>query len=171
MDYNKLFLGIVTLSGFLYFWGWIFVVTTTLVALLKTESKVHNSQHESVPDGDVKTAYSLLLQIFKLAPIRTLVLILLTCKVCKNSFIFRFLIVMRVFVLQIGFSATDSVMSLKLVETGIPKEQLGLMAVPLIPLQIALPLVISKYTTGTFDFILLPNYIVYCTLIDYNSSR
>ncbi|KAF2879730.1 hypothetical protein ILUMI_26448 [Ignelater luminosus] len=120
--------GIVTLSGFLYFWGWIFILTTTLVAVFKTECQVHNSQHESVPDGDIKTAYSLLMQIFKLTPIRTLVLILLTCK--------------------IGFSATDSVMSLKLVETGIPKEQLGLMAVPLIPLQIALPLVISKYTTG-----------------------
>lgn len=49
---------------------------------------------------------------------------------------------------QIGFSATDSVLTLKLVESGIPKEKLGLMAVPLIPLQIALPLVISKYTTG-----------------------
>lgn len=52
--------------------------------------------------------------------------------------------------LQIGFSATDSVMSLKLVEAGIPKERLGLLAVPLIPLQIALPLYLSKYTTGKF---------------------
>lgn len=52
--------------------------------------------------------------------------------------------------LQIGFSATDSVMSLKLVEAGIPKERLGLLAVPLIPLQIALPLYLSKYTNGKF---------------------
>lgn len=120
--------GLVTLSGFLYFWGWVFVFTTTIVAVMKREREYHDPDHENVPDGDIKTAYSLLLQIMKLKPIRTLVLILLTCK--------------------IGFSATDSVMSLKLVETGIPKEQLGLMAVPLIPLQIALPLVISKYTTG-----------------------
>lgn len=39
-------------------------------------------------------------------------------------------------------------MALKLVEAGIPKEQLGLMIVPLIPIQIAMPLWISKYTTG-----------------------
>lgn len=50
--------------------------------------------------------------------------------------------------LQIGFSSTDSVMALKLVEAGIPKEHLGLIAVPLIPVQVALPLVIAKYTTG-----------------------
>lgn len=39
-------------------------------------------------------------------------------------------------------------MALKLVEAGIPKEHLGLIAVPLIPLQLALPLLIAKYTTG-----------------------
>lgn len=39
-------------------------------------------------------------------------------------------------------------MALKLVESGIPKERLGLIAIPLIPLQVALPLLISKYTTG-----------------------
>lgn len=39
-------------------------------------------------------------------------------------------------------------MTLKLVESGIPKERLGLMAIPLIPVQLALPLVIAKYTTG-----------------------
>lgn len=49
-------------------------------------------------------------------------------------------------------------MTLKLVEAGIPKEQLGLMAVPLIPLQIALPLVISKYTTGKTCYINLNKF-------------
>lgn len=51
-------------------------------------------------------------------------------------------------------------MSLKLVEAGVPKEKLGLMSVPLIPLQIALPLIISKYTTGAY---------FYCT-INYKSN-
>ncbi|CAH1993958.1 unnamed protein product [Acanthoscelides obtectus] len=49
---------------------------------------------------------------------------------------------------KIGFSSTDSVMPLKLVEAGIPKEKLGLIAVPMIPIQVLLPLVISKYSTG-----------------------
>ncbi|KAF5277548.1 hypothetical protein FQA39_LY18460 [Lamprigera yunnana] len=120
--------GLVTLAGFLYFWGWIFLLTTTFVAFLKKEHNRHDELHQSVPERDVKNAYLLLFQILKLDSVKLLVLVLLTSK--------------------IGFSATDSVMSLKLVETGIPKEQLGLMAVPLIPLQIALPLVIAKYTTG-----------------------
>lgn len=117
-----------TLPGFLVFWGWVFIITTTIVALLKHETEYKDSDHEIVPERDIKTAYNSLLQILKLRPVQTLVVILLTCKM--------------------GFSATDSVMTLKLVEAGIPKERLGLMAVPLIPLQIALPLVISKYTTG-----------------------
>ncbi|KAF5285553.1 hypothetical protein FQR65_LT13187 [Abscondita terminalis] len=120
--------GLVSLAGFLYFWGWIFLFTTTIVAIMKKDQESRDSDHQNVPDQDVKNAYALLLQILKLKPVKLLVLILLTSK--------------------IGFSATDSVMSLKLVETGIPKEQLGLLAVPLIPLQIALPLFISKYTTG-----------------------
>jgi MFS transporter, PAT family, solute carrier family 33 (acetyl-CoA transportor), member 1 len=31
---------------------------------------------------------------------------------------------------------------------GVPKAQLALLAVPLVPLQIILPLVISRWTTG-----------------------
>jgi MFS transporter, PAT family, solute carrier family 33 (acetyl-CoA transportor), member 1 len=50
--------------------------------------------------------------------------------------------------LQIGFAACDAVTGLKLVERGVPKEKLALIAVPLVPLQIILPLVISKYTAG-----------------------
>ncbi|XP_063916783.1 acetyl-coenzyme A transporter 1 [Zophobas morio] len=120
--------GIVTLPGFLYFWGWVFVVSTTLVALLKKEVEPRDSEHEVVHDRDVQTAYKSLKDILALRPVQTLVIILLTCK--------------------IGFSSTDSVMTLKLVEAGIPKERLGLMAIPLIPVQLALPLVIAKYTTG-----------------------
>ncbi len=47
-----------------------------------------------------------------------------------------------------GFSAADAVTGLKLVEAGVPKEQLALLAVPMVPLQILLPVIISKYTAG-----------------------
>lgn len=33
-------------------------------------------------------------------------------------------------------------------EEGVPKEQLALLAVPMVPLQILLPLIISRYTAG-----------------------
>lgn len=52
------------------------------------------------------------------------------------------------FLFQMGFSAADAVTGLKLVEAGVPKEQLALLAVPMVPLQILLPVVISKYTAG-----------------------
>ncbi|XP_018573648.1 acetyl-coenzyme A transporter 1 [Anoplophora glabripennis] len=120
--------GIVTLPGFLYFWGWVFLITTTLVAFMKREVEPHDPEHMEVPDRDIKTAYNSLKEILNLRSVQMLVLILLTCK--------------------IGFSSTDSVMTLKLVESGIPKERLGLIAIPLIPVQLAMPLVIAKYTTG-----------------------
>lgn len=47
------------------------------------------------------------------------------------------------------FAACDSVSSLKLVEAGVHKDKLALLAVPMVPLQIFLPLIVSKYTTGT----------------------
>ena len=37
---------------------------------------------------------------------------------------------------------------LKLIEEGVPKEKLALLGVPMVPIQIILPLVISKYTSG-----------------------
>jgi len=37
---------------------------------------------------------------------------------------------------------------LKLIEAGVPKAKLALLAVPMVPLQIALPLILSKTTAG-----------------------
>jgi PAT family acetyl-CoA transporter-like MFS transporter 1 len=50
--------------------------------------------------------------------------------------------------IQIGFAATDAVTGLKLIGQGVPRERLALLAVPLVPLQIILPVIISKYTAG-----------------------
>lgn len=127
--------GLVTLPGFLFFWGLVFLGTTTLVALLKRE---HAEEHIN-GDGEraaehveeqlnIRDSYLLLFKIIRMPPIRTLCAILLTVKVT--------------------FAASDAVMPLKLIDAGVPKEKLALLAVPLVPLQILLPLVISKYTTG-----------------------
>lgn len=74
-------LGIVTLSGFLYFWGWVFLITTTIVALLKKEINYYDKDHEVFNDRDIKTAYTSLMKILNLKSVQALVLILLTCKV------------------------------------------------------------------------------------------
>uniref|UniRef100_A0A182M7Q0 Acetyl-coa transporter n=1 Tax=Anopheles culicifacies TaxID=139723 RepID=A0A182M7Q0_9DIPT len=122
--------GLVNLSGYLWFWGLVFLVTTTLVALGKREiAPSIDRGHEEHLELDIKQTYRLLLDIIKMKPILTLVAILLTAKA--------------------GFAACDAVTSLKLIDAGVPKDKLALLVVPLVPLQIVLPLAISKYTAGT----------------------
>lgn len=117
--------------GFLWFWGLIFLVTTTLVAFLKKEQDRSLSDHD---DGhteenlNIVDTYKLLWKIVNMRPIKILAAILLTVK--------------------FTFAAVDSVTSLKLVEVGLPKDKLALLAIPMVPLQIVLPLAVSKFTTG-----------------------
>ncbi|XP_039987459.1 acetyl-coenzyme A transporter 1 [Xiphias gladius] len=121
--------GIVTLSDFLFFWGMVFLVSTTLVAIFKRENE-HGKGRRRVQEETqgVMETYKLLFSIIKMPTVFTFCVLLLTAK--------------------IGFSAADAVTGLKLVEAGVPKEQLALLAVPMVPLQILLPVVISKYTAG-----------------------
>ncbi|XP_061923280.1 acetyl-coenzyme A transporter 1 isoform X1 [Entelurus aequoreus] len=121
--------GIVTLSDFLFFWGVVFLVSTTLVAVMKSESVRYKGRRrvEEETQGVCET-YRLLISIIKRPAVFTFCALLLTAKV--------------------GFSAADAVTGLKLVEAGVPKAQLALLAVPMVPLQILLPLLISKYTAG-----------------------
>ncbi|KYO34003.1 acetyl-coenzyme A transporter 1 [Alligator mississippiensis] len=118
--------GIVTLSDFLFFWGAIFLITTTLVALLKKENKEVTPSKEETKG--ITDTYKLLFSIVRMPAVFTFCVLILTAKV--------------------GFSAADAVTGLKLVEEGVPKEHLALLAVPMVPLQIILPLIISRYTAG-----------------------
>ena len=79
----------------------------------------------------------LLLDMFNCSDIALLVRNWLTCKI---------------FLFQVGFAAADAVTGLKLIEAGVKKETLALLAVPLVPLQILLPLVIARFTTGETNF-------------------
>lgn len=121
--------GIVTLSDFLFFWGIVFLVSTTLVAIMKRENGHGKGKRiVHVETQGVMETYKLLFSIIKMPTVFTFCALLLTAK--------------------IGFSAADAVTGLKLVEAGVPKEQLALLAVPMVPLQILLPVIISKYTAG-----------------------
>ncbi|XP_037632012.1 acetyl-coenzyme A transporter 1 [Sebastes umbrosus] len=121
--------GIVTLSDFLFFWGIVFLVSTTLVAIMKKENGDGKGKRRVQEETQgVMETYKLLFSIIKMPTVFTFCALLLTAK--------------------IGFSAADAVTGLKLVEAGVPKEQLALLAVPMVPLQILLPVIISKYTAG-----------------------
>jgi len=114
--------GIVTLSSFMYFWGIIFIVATTLVGCLKTEKKSFDD------DFTLKQTYLILLAILKKKLMILYIFLSLTCR--------------------LGLSPIDTISGLKMVENGMPKENLAMMAVPMVPIQILLPLLISKYTAG-----------------------
>ncbi|XP_070390208.1 acetyl-coenzyme A transporter 1-like isoform X3 [Dermacentor albipictus] len=120
--------GIVTLDGFLYFSGILFMVTTTLVALLKHEQDASNPDEDGHPDLGIAQTYKMALRIFQLPSVRTQCIFLLTC--------------------QVGFAAADNVTGLKLLQAGLRRENLALLAIPMVPVQIMLPFMISKHTGG-----------------------
>lgn len=72
----------------------------------------------------------MLWKIIKLKPVLRFSLILLTVKA--------------------SFAACDGITTLKLIEYGIPKDKIALFSIPLVPVQILLPFVISRYTTGKY---------------------
>ncbi|KAL0268652.1 UNVERIFIED_CONTAM: hypothetical protein PYX00_010502 [Menopon gallinae] len=116
--------GIFTLSDFLYFWGWVFIVVTSLIFGLKSEKPVSSSQTTlSVADS-----YKLLLKIVVLKPMKLLAAVLLSSKV--------------------AFAACDVVTGLKLIEAGVPREKMALLAVPMVPLQVLLPLYLTRHISG-----------------------
>ncbi|XP_078695620.1 acetyl-coenzyme A transporter 1-like [Branchiostoma floridae x Branchiostoma belcheri] len=119
--------GIMTLAGFLYFWGIVFLVTTTIVWIFKREREPRPSEVPDEQHGIVST-YLHLWDVVRLPAVKAYAIILLTHK--------------------IGFAAADAVTGLKLIEKGVHRENLALLAVPLTPIQILLPLVISRYTAG-----------------------
>ncbi|XP_011291387.1 acetyl-coenzyme A transporter 1 [Musca domestica] len=124
--------GMVTLPEFLWFWAWCFLVATTLVALFKKENiakhKDDGSRYTEEHELNIYESYKILLDMVRMRPVQILAGILLTVKVT--------------------FAACDAVTSLKLIDAGVPKEKLALLVVPIIPLQIVLPLVVSRYTNG-----------------------
>lgn len=77
--------GLVTLASFLFFWGIIFFITTTLIALFKHEAREtpNNRREESEVKGmkDIVNAYQQLYTIVKLPAVQTLALVLFTAKV------------------------------------------------------------------------------------------
>lgn len=158
--------GIVSFESFLLYNGVIFIVVTILIALLRAEksspseigetesgvitkmvsrrrgtdsielardvqetcSNSDDAETNQASDMSVKESYLMLLKIMKLPSFKLLAVVLLTSK--------------------IGFSAPDAVSGFKLIDAGVSQENLALLAVPMVPLQIILPWLISRATCG-----------------------
>ena len=72
------------IAGFLYFWGITFMLSTTLVWLLKREKLSSSSEPED--DLSIAQTYKLLLKIFRLPTIQLTVVILMTARVSFRQF-------------------------------------------------------------------------------------
>ncbi|KAF8374361.1 hypothetical protein PRIPAC_80790 [Pristionchus pacificus] len=128
--------GFVDLAEFVFFWGCIFVVATTLVWIFKKEvdnkdeAEVKQEEAQEVEElelGIIET-YSMLWRILALKPMIWMLVIYLTGK--------------------FAFAATDGVTSFRLIRMGMPKETLASFGLFRTIIQLILPVVISRWTAG-----------------------
>jgi len=128
--------GIITLSDFLLFWGIVFLLTTTGIAIFMKEQNMSSVSPEAnetsnvgaEPEMGLVETYKILWKILRQPLMPVVVLLLLT-----YSF---------------GFSAAESITNLKLIEKGVPKEKIAMLAIPMIPVKVLFTLFITRYTVG-----------------------
>ena len=65
------------------------------------------------------------------------------------SYNFQVFCIINKISIQIGFAAADAITGLKLIEEGVPKEHLAMMAVPMVPIDIILPIIITRYSSSS----------------------
>ncbi|KAI0174700.1 acetyl-CoA transporter 1 [Pestalotiopsis sp. NC0098] len=111
--------GLLTLGGYLTFWGWAYLVVTLGLALLKREEKTKNE------DG-IWDVYKIMWGVLKLKNIQTIIIVHLIAK--------------------IGFQANDGVTNLKLLDKGFGKENMALTVLIDFPFEIGLGYYAGKWS-------------------------
>ena len=122
-------MGMLTLGDFMMFWGVVFVVSTILVAIFKSEKNFGENDEEDLTVGQ---AYMQMYRLCQLPAIMKLSAILLTCRV--------------------AFGAADSITQLKLQEKGIPKDTFGILVIAIAPLNIFVTSFFGSRTSGPKPF-------------------
>lgn len=112
--------GVMTLGGYLTFWGWAYIIVTLGLAALKKEEKTKNE------DG-IWDVYKVMWGVLKLKNIQTIIIIHLIAK--------------------IGFQANDGVTNLKLIDKGFSQEDLALTVLIDFPFEIGLGYYAGKWST------------------------
>lgn len=121
--------GLFTMSSFLLFWGIVYLSITLLVAVFKHErDEFGQEQLKDHPDYGITRAYPILLQLLKFKPV-----------ILLGSMIFS---------VEGAFAAWENIMSLKLIDYGVPKDKIAFFSIPTAPFQILLPLFITRFTAG-----------------------
>lgn len=112
--------GVMTLGGYLMFWGWMYIIVTIGLALLKREDKTKDR------DG-ILEVYRVMGGILKLQNIQTIIIIHLIAK--------------------IGFQANDAVTNLKLLDKGFSQEDLALTVLIDFPFELSLGYYAGKWSS------------------------
>jgi len=112
--------GVMTLGGYLTFWGIAYIIVTAGLAIFKKEDRTKNE------DG-IWDVYKVMWGVLKLKNIQTIIIIHLIAK--------------------IGFQANDAVTNLKLIEKGFSQEDLALTVLIDFPFEIALGYYAGKWST------------------------
>jgi len=112
--------GVMTLAGYLTFWGWAYLVVTLGLAVLKREERTKDK------DG-ILEVYRIMGGILKLKNIQTIIIVHLIAK--------------------IGFQANDAVTNLKLLDKGFSQEDMALTVLIDFPFEIGLGYYAGKWST------------------------
>lgn len=112
--------GLMTLGGYLAFWGWAYLIVTVGLTALKREEKTKNE------DG-IWDVYKVMWKVLKLKNIQLIIIIHLIAK--------------------IGFQANDGVTNLKLIDKGFSQEDLALTVLIDFPFEVGLGYYAGKWST------------------------
>ena len=113
--------GVMTLGGYLTFWGWGYLLVTLGLALLKKEDKTKER------DG-ILEVYKSMFGVLKLRNIQSIIIIHLIAK--------------------IGFQANDAVTNLKLIDKGFSQEDMALTVLIDFPFEISLGYYAGRWSTS-----------------------
>ncbi|KAF7712089.1 MFS transporter/Acetyl-coenzyme A transporter [Penicillium ucsense] len=112
--------GLMSLGGYLTFWGWTYLIVTLCLAFLKKEDRTKDR------DG-ILDVYKSMWSVLKLKHIQTIIMIHLIAK--------------------IGFQANDGVTSLKLLDKGFGQDNMALVVLIDFPFEIMLGYYAGKWST------------------------
>lgn len=111
--------GLISLGGYLTFWGWAYIAITIGLAIFKKEDKSKNEE-------GVWDVYKIMWDVLKLRNIQTIIIVHLIAK--------------------IGFQANDGVTNLKLLEKGFGKDNMALTVLIDFPFEISLGYYAGKWS-------------------------
>ncbi|KAI4126918.1 MAG: hypothetical protein LQ338_003495 [Usnochroma carphineum] len=112
--------GVMTLGGYLTFWGWSYLIVTLGLAMLKREDKCKEKD-------SVMKVYRSMIGILKLKNIQSIIILHLIAK--------------------IGFQANDAVTNLKLLDKGFSQEDMALTVLIDFPFEISLGYYAGRWST------------------------